>query len=69
VLCLIHWLLKGIFKMWEGPSAVNTARSAFSSNNLEKSGSKIKGDSVGIINSMVVRDGLEPELAGIVRTY
>jgi hypothetical protein len=52
---LIVRLLEVVLKMWQGPSAVNTVGSTFRGDNLNKSDSKIKGDSVGIINNMVDR--------------
>jgi hypothetical protein len=52
---LIGRLLEGVLKMWQGPSAVNTVGSTFRGDNLDNPDSKIKGDSVGIINNMVDR--------------
>jgi hypothetical protein len=54
--------------MWLGPRTVNTVRSTFGSDNLDKSGGKIKGNSVRVVNNVVDRVRLAPELAGIVRT-
>ncbi len=47
---------------------VNTVRSTFGSDNLDESCGKIKGDSVRVINNMVDRVRLAPELTGSVRT-
>ncbi len=52
---LIGRLLEGVLKMWQGPSTVNTVGSAFCGDNLDESDSKIKGNSVRIINNMVDR--------------
>ena len=65
MLDLIIRLLESLLKMWQGPSAVNTVGSTFRGDNLDKSVSKIKVDSVGIIDNMVGMAGLMPELAGI----
>ena len=58
VVChLISWAMKGIFKMLQGPITVNTVRSTFCSDNLDKSCSKIKGNGVRVINNVVDRQG------------
>ncbi len=53
---------KGVFNMCLGPSAVKTVGSLFCGDNLDKSVSKI-------INNVVDRAWLVPELAGIFRVY
>ncbi len=66
---MVGSVVKGIFKMWQGTSTVNTVRSTFGSDNLDKSDSKInKRNCVRVINNVVDRVRLAPELAGVVRT-
>ena len=67
VVCdLIQGVAEGILKMRESPRFVDIGRSTFCTDDLNEMVGKRQRDGFGIINDMIDRVWLAPELAGIV---